>query len=471
MNRLRWCLVIVGVMLAGCQLALPGGSPTRTRQHDEGAVYVYLQPLARDMAPLRMSLGSLAAVRPDGTELPLSVSRLEGSGAEVGRQRLVASGPVPAGEYTGFVMRITRASVRRDRAEAPLTVPDDAVRVDHRFTVRRDGAVVVGLALRHPEPLATAGRFAPVFAAYAPERPAVGLMGFVANGRSNDVTVFDKKARQVFDVIATGRAPAGMALDQRARRLYVALAGDDAVEVVDVAAGTVSTPRIRLTPGDEPVALALTRDGRTLLTANKTSNTVSVVDAESRFEVTRVRVGNGPRAIVIDRDGRLAFVFNTLSNALSVVDVASRTVVRSIPTEPGPVHGHFNRDGTRLYVVYETASYVSVVNVRTLAVTARFPLRAPMETIKVDPATDHVYLAGRRDLVVGVYEPFAFGAIDVIDTGTGIVSMAADTDENHLYLVSPGTNRVLVVERIRKRLLDAFDVGDGPAWISLMGEQ
>jgi len=68
-----------------------------------------------------------------------------------------------------------------------------------------------------------------------------------------------------------------MALDQRTKRAYVALSGEDEVDVIDVANGEV-VDRIKLSGGDRPRELALTPDGRTLLVVNTGSNTVSIID-------------------------------------------------------------------------------------------------------------------------------------------------------------------------------------------------
>ena len=81
-------------------------------------------------------------------------------------------------------------------------------------------------------------------------------MGYVTNSASNNITVFDKKAEQAVAVIATGSRPAGMAMDQNRRRAYVALSGDDSIEVVDIATGDIPN-RIRLNQGDRSQELAL----------------------------------------------------------------------------------------------------------------------------------------------------------------------------------------------------------------------
>jgi hypothetical protein len=113
---------------------------------------------------------------------------------------------------------------------------------------------------------------------------------------------------------------------------------------------------------------------------------------------------------------------------------------------------------------------VTVIAMNTLAVTRRFPIRSGMDAVTVDPGTDLVYLGGRREFVVGLYEPQQFGPVDAVDTGAGVAHMTLDVEENTLYMLTPGTRRVLTVDRIRKRPAGEIDVGDGPAWVSVMGE-
>jgi len=462
----RSSLLAICLALLGCQAGLPF---SRVRLDDEGIVYLYLQPLAREAERLQFTIESVSAARRDLGEVPLALALGELRGSELRRQRLLAAGPLPAGDYSGFVVRTGKASLRGEEGPAALLVPEAPTRIEFGFTVRRGEGSIVSLALRYAESVEAGFRFSPAFAAFAPERTAVGLLGFVVNNRSSDVSVFDKRSMQVVGVIATGREPSGIALDQLARRLYVAVSGEDGVEVVDIMSGAI-VDRIRLSPGDEPVALALAPDGRTLLAANRGSNTVSVIDAASRFERAKVQVGSGPRSIAIDRTRRRAFVFNAFSNTVAVLDLASGAPIRSIATAPGPVRGQFNRRGDRLYVIHETSAWVTVIDTVTLTVSARLPVRSALAAIEIDPSTDFVYLAGRGEPTVGLHEPFSFAPVDFVATGAGVIDMATDREANTLYLVVPDTNRVLVVDRISKRTVGELDVGNGPTWITLMGE-
>jgi len=94
-----------------------------------------------------------------------------------------------------------------------------------------------------------------------------------------------------------------------------------------------------------------------------------------------------------------------------------------------------------------------------------------MNSIKVDTQTDLVYMGRGHDTVVEVYDPNFFVVIDSITTGGGITNMTIDGDENNLYLVNPEMKSLMVSSLVRKRVISQMDVGEGPYWVTLMGER
>jgi YVTN family beta-propeller protein len=460
-------LCILAPWLWGCQAALPRFKPPLD---EEGEVHLYLQPLPQEADRLTATLEAIAAISADGRETPLTLALQEIKGAEARRQRRLASGVLPPGDYAGFSFKMASAFLKAEGRDSALAVPETPTRVEFKFSVSRRKASMLSVVLRYAEATAAGFAFEPAFVVSFPDRPPADLKGFVTNSASNDITVFNKKTLQVVDVIATGRRPLGMALDPRLRRAYVALSGEDSIEIVDILAGNVSD-RIRLRPGDEPQELALTPDGRMLLSANKASNSVSFIDPVSRFEVTRLRVGNGPHSILVEPTGRRAFVFNQLSNTMSVIDLHSQTLFATVATDPGPVRGQLNRRGDRLYVIHEISPYVLTFNLTTLALLGRFPVRSGMLAVKTDPSTDRVYLARRRDVVVGVYDPTSFAPIGFVGTGRGVAYMTIAGDEGDLLMVSPDTRSVLVSNLISQRIVGEIDVGEEPYWVNLQGER
>jgi YVTN family beta-propeller protein len=454
-------------VLLGCQAAI-----TRVRPplEEEGEVYLYLQPYPQEAERLRFTVDEAFAVGADGKEFPLDIYLREIRSSDVRRQRLIASGRIPPGSYTGFSFKVRKATLRSEEGEADLLVPETPARSEFDFNVNRKAGYVFSLTFKYKESIEAGFSFSPVFSMSIPAKPIVSLVGYVTNRGSSNLIVFDKKASQVTSLIPVGSGPAGMALDRRSRRLYVANSGDNEILVIDILAGQV-TNRIRLTTGDRPLELALTPDGKTLLSVNPGSNTVSFIDPLSLLELKRVNVGNGPRSILIDPPGRRAYVFNTFSGTITVLDIPNRAIITTFSTDPGPLRGDFSPAGDNLYVIHELSSYLAVIDPVSFRVLKRFSIGPGMISIKVDSRTGLVYIGRSNDIFVGVYNPFSFVAVDLIRSGGTVNYLTIDDEENNLYMVSFELKRIIVSNLVRKKILYEIDVGEAPYWVTVMGER
>ena len=110
MSHLR--LTILAVLSDACRRCLGGG---RRRCH------LYLQPLPSEAAGLTFTIASMSAVTASGAEHPLEVSLPTVDASRSGRQRLLASGRLPLGSYTGFRLTVAKAAAqgRARRGGAP----------------------------------------------------------------------------------------------------------------------------------------------------------------------------------------------------------------------------------------------------------------------------------------------------------------------------------------------------------------
>ena len=458
-------LLLLGLL--GCQGSLLQLKPAL---ENEGEVYLYTQPFPQEADRLRFNIEGIFALSSDGMEIPLALSLKDLKCREIKRQRLLASGPLPPGLYSGLSFKIKNAFLKTEDGEAALLVPDTSVKMDFPFSVARRKGYVISITLSYKESVSAGFKFSPVFSISIPLKPILPLTGYVSNSGSNNITLFDKKTNQVTGVIVTGRNPAGMAVDQSRRRAYVALSSDDTIELIDIIAGEV-IDRLRLNTGDRPRELVLTPDSRFLLSVNAGSNTVSFIDPGSLFEVGRLDVGKSPNSILLDQTGRRGFVFNTLSNTITVVDIPNRGIIGTVSTESGPLRGQLNRKGDRLYIIHEGSPYLWEIDAAFLSVLRKDRLKFGMYSIKVDTRTDYVYIGRKRDILVEVYQPFLFTSIDFIDTGGQIEYMTIDNEQNNLYLVNSGKKTVMVVNLVSKKIIAEFDVGEEPYWVTMMGER
>src|SRR5690242_9631288 len=121
-------------------------------------------------------------------------------------------------------------------------------------------------------------------------------------------------------------------------------------------------------PDRSPVDLALTADETWLVTANRSSNTVSLVDVKGGQVVDEVPCGRRPAGLAITPDGRRVLVTASFSGDLSVLEIAAGKLLPagSLRLGFGPVGVAVSPDGKLAYVALESGAAVAVVELDSL---------------------------------------------------------------------------------------------------------
>jgi YVTN family beta-propeller protein len=460
-------LGLLELLAAGCAPMPPAYQPV---SRTEGVLRVYLQPLPQEVHRLRFSIAEILAVRSDGGTIPLrqAFSELNGKGL-IGLQKRLAWAPLPPGLYRGISLRVGAASLIGEEGMADLLVPEEPLFIEQRFEVIRETSSTLFLSL-DPEKLVSGGfSFTPTFSLAEPRRQLKNLMGFATNTGSNVVSVFNKHTMEIVDTIATGSGPMGAVLDQRREWVYVALAGESIIAAIDVGTAEVFR-RIRLNFGDEPVEIALSPDGRILVSANRGSNTASIIDTDSLREIERVRLPSEPTSVVMSPVQSRAFLLQPLSNTISVVDLNRREIFTTQTLEETPLRGAVSEDGTSLYVITKNSPNLLVIDPTSLSVTERIFVGMGAASIKLDPKTGLVYI-GKRMGGVAVVDPSLGMPIDRFRVDGSAVSLTIDNDENNLFVVSSDKRTIQKMGLISQKLSGVIEVEEGCYAVVLMGER
>jgi hypothetical protein len=106
-----------------------------------------------------------------------------------------------------------------------------------------------------------------------------------------------------------------------------------------------------------------------------------------------------------------------------------------------------------------------------LALQKRVYVGLGVSALKVDAASDLVYVGHRDESRLVVYDPFSFIPVDSVQLPDSAGEMAIDDAENALFVLLPETRSLAVVDLNRRRLLSVLDLGDGPRMCALMGER
>jgi YVTN family beta-propeller protein len=457
------------LLLCACQAPL-SDAVRRVRLAGEGQLVLYLQPLPAALEGIRFELAACMALSADGQEYPLALALPAVSAAEGGRQRLVAAGTLPAGSYRGLALTVPRATRSLKRGDVDLLVPDAAVIIDFPFAVGRGAGCLIALSIdaaaSFPEPVT----FVPRFLATVPELPPLGQVGYVSNQGDQTLTVYDKKLGEARALIALEAHPAGMALDVRSRRLYVALPDRDAIQVIDMLTSELRET-INLNVGDAPRELALTADGAILLAVNRGSRTLSFIDPQGYLETDRVVVGNQPGRLLIDPAGIRAYVVSEYDNTVAVVDLPRRRVAALLSTESGPLQVALSRDGRRLFIVHSWSPYLLVYDAATLSRRRSVHVGMGASAIKVDQHNDQLYVARRNDPVIDVFDTFSYLPGSSLEADGGVLGLAIDGEESSLVVLLPKERRLQMLNLVSRKSVLRIDVGAEPFQAVQAGER
>lgn len=166
---------------------------------------------------------------------------------------------------------------------------------------------------------------------------------YIACGTGARVLIVDLASRRVTGSISTPPSPTGLALAADGRRLVITCAAPESqVCIVDIPHARIS---VRLSAGHTARAPVLSPDGRTLYVCNRFNDDVSVFDLGARRELRRIRVQREPMAAALTHDGRHLLVANLLHTGradaehvgavVSVIDTQRGEVVRNLELPSG----------------------------------------------------------------------------------------------------------------------------------------
>jgi len=108
--------------------------------------------------------------------------------------------------------------------------------------------------------------------------------------------------------------------------------------------------------------LAITPDGRYVISTHATRGYISVLDMQKNKIVRTIKTGNAPNSTIVTADGSTAYVSNSASNDISEIDLQSWQVVRTLESGPMPEHLVFSKDESIIYVANPSAGKVTAVS-------------------------------------------------------------------------------------------------------------
>jgi|SRR6516225_4903775 YVTN family beta-propeller protein len=140
---------------------------------------------------------------------------------------------------------------------------------------------------------------------------------------------------------------------------YVANLRSNTVSVLNTATNTVTAT---IPVGSSPLGVAVSPDGTRVYVANSSSNDVSVIDVATYCTVTAtIPVGSGPHGVAVSPDGKTVYVANRLTNNVSLIDAATNKITNVFGPFFSPFYVAVTPDSSKVYVTGGDAAGINVV--------------------------------------------------------------------------------------------------------------
>jgi hypothetical protein len=149
-------------------------------------------------------------------------------------------------------------------------------------------------------------------------------LAIVADSDARSVRLLDTRTEEELPVTELRGEPSQMVVAGDGR-VFVGVRDAAEVDVLEQVPGERPSLRVtgRIATAEEPVGLALTPDGRTLLVACAWGREVDAFETRTLGRLFRAPVAREPRAIATSADGRQAYVSHASASVVSVVDLMS----------------------------------------------------------------------------------------------------------------------------------------------------
>ncbi len=242
--------------------------------------------------------------------------------------------------------------------------------------------------------------------------------GYISDGRSNSVAVFDLKTNKISKKVATGMNPDAIFYDDFSKKIYTCNGKSQDASVIDPATDQVVAT---IPLGAKPETAV--SDGRGKIYVNgETTNEVIVIDALSYKVITRYKIQGGeePSGLDIDRATNRLFIGCGGSAQMVIMDATNGDNLAKFPI------GHC--DGLvfdpELKLAYAsngegTISVVREISADKFMLVENIATEKSARTITIDYKTHHLFLSAARTEPnpAGGYPKVVAGTFHVLEVG------------------------------------------------------
>ncbi len=196
--------------------------------------------------------------------------------------------------------------------------------------------------------------------------------------------------------------------------------------------------------GRQPMAVAVNEVTNKAFVLNHGSNSVTVIDGNTRAVIATVKTGAGPEGLAVNPVTSKVYVANPGDGSVTVIDGATNTVAATVRAGSYPQAIAVNPATNKIYVANNYSHSVTVIDGATYA-TQTLRVGQGARAIVANPITAKIYTVnyGSRD---ATEIDGAANTVTSIPAGKHPWAIAMDTRANKIYVVNEDSANVSIID-------------------------
>jgi YVTN family beta-propeller protein len=296
---------------------------------------------------------------------------------------------------------------------------------------------------------------------------AVGWTAYVTISSGYDsLTPISTVSNGAGTMIPAGSEPVAVAITPDGKTAYVA--SSTGVTPIDLASGMAGTP---ITAGSGPDAIAVTPDGKTAYVANFGSGNVTPIDLASGVAGTPITVGLEPAGIAITPDGETAYVTNSGGDTVTPIDLASGMAGTPITVGLDPSGIAITPDGETAYVTSGFEGTVTPIDLATGVAGTAITVNDSPSGVAITPDGKTAYVAQHSGTTVTPIDLASGIPGTPIPAGTSPQDVAITPNGETAYVTDYDGSSVTPIDLATGTAETAITVESNPYGIAITPEQ
>ncbi|MFH1211625.1 MAG: YncE family protein, partial [Candidatus Woesearchaeota archaeon] len=225
--------------------------------------------------------------------------------------------------------------------------------------------------------------------------------------------------------------------------------------------------------GWNPEALAVSRDYKIAVTANRDSDnnvksdTISIIDIEKKKELGQVIAGDRPISVAISPDSRFALA-GLKDGEIVSINLEEKRVDGRLSAGKNPAAISYSEDGKVAYALSRDEEKLYIIDTEHMKISAEISLGNGAYAFAVKD---------RRTLLVANSEDDTISVIDLMlmkiieDNTVGYAPKDIVLSMTDAYVADTGSNEISIISLSDMREYDVIDTGAEPFKLALDGEK